>query len=181
MPDSLPHHRSETAAASLPVADLIRRNRRPLPAPAIDIENFRARAVAICSAEVAHRSRDFQRIERALRLGFDRWLEPDCEQLGQFSHEVHAAAALVWLSHLQTHESRRRTPWSGVPFRSWHEDERTAWFAKRRELWCGFLCQVERYQTARGKLQVVRRRDRIEAEWRDLVSTKSRLESVRPK
>lgn len=140
MPDSLSLRPKET------VADLIRRHRRPLPAPETDIENFRARAVAICSAEIAHRRRDFLRVERTLGLAFDCWLEPDCEQLGQFPQEAHAAAALVWLSHLQTHESRKRTPWSGVRFRSWREDERTAWFIKRRELWSGFLRQVERYR-----------------------------------
>jgi len=143
MPDSLSVRPTET------VAQLIRRHRRPRPAPALDTVNFRARAVTICSAEVAHRSRDFQRIERALRLTFDRWLEPDCEQLGQFPHEAHAAAALVWLSHLQTHESEKRTPWSGVPFRSWRESDRTRWFAKRRSLWSGFLRQVERYRAAK--------------------------------
>lgn len=143
MPDSLSLRPKET------VADLIRRHRRPLPTPVIDIQNFRARAVALCSAEVAHRSRDFHRIERTLGLGFDRWLEPDCEQFGQFPHEAHAAAALLWLSHLQTHESEKRTPWKGVRFRDWRADERTAWFAKRRELWSGFLRQVERYRTAR--------------------------------
>ena len=143
MPDSLSMHPKET------VADLIRRHRRPLPVLTIDIENFRARAVVISSAEVAHRSRDFQRIERALGLSFDRWLEPDCEQLGQFPHEAHAAAALLWLSHLQTHESQKRTPWSGVPFRHWREDERTAWFTKRRALWSGFVRQVDRYQAAK--------------------------------
>jgi len=143
MPDSLSPRPKET------VADLICRHRRPLAVPIIDIENFRARTVALCSAEVAHRSRDFQRVERVLGLSFDRWLEPDCEQLGQFPHEAHAGAALVWLSHLQTHESQKRTPWSGDAFRSWREDERTAWFTKRRELWRGFLRQVERYRTVR--------------------------------
>jgi len=142
MPDSLSRRPKET------VAELIRSHRLPLPVPTIDIENFRARAVALCSAEVAHRSRDFQRVERALGLAFDRWLEPDCEQLGQFPHEAHAAAALLWLSHLQTHESEKRTPWSGVPFRRWREDERAAWFAKRRTLWSSFLRQMRRYQKA---------------------------------
>jgi hypothetical protein len=143
MPDSLSLRPKET------VADLIRRARRPLPAPTIDIENFRARAVALCSAEVAHRSRDFQRVERALGLRFDRWLDPGCEQLGQFPHEAHAAAALVWLSHLQTHESQKRTPWSGVHFRSWRTEERAAWVTRRRDLWSGFARQFERYQVAR--------------------------------
>jgi hypothetical protein len=143
MPDRLSVRPKET------VAELIRRARRPLPAPVIEIENFRTHAVAICSAEVAHRSRDFHRIERALDLSFDRWLEPDCEQLGQFPHEAHAAAALVWLAHLQTHESEKRTPWTGVPFRHWRKDERAAWFTKRRALWSGFLRQVERHRMAR--------------------------------
>lgn len=142
MPESLSARPKET------VAQLIRRHRRPLlSAPAIDTGNFRARVVAVCTAEVAHRSRDFQRVERTLGLAFDRWLEPDCEQLGQFPHEAHAAAALVWLSHLQTHESERRTPWSGVPLRHWREEERAAWFTKRRTLWSGFLRQVCRYQS----------------------------------
>ncbi|WP_422016390.1 hypothetical protein [Reyranella sp.] len=147
MPDSFSVRPQET------VAELIRRERRPFPAPRIDTVSFRARAIAICSAEVAHRSRDFQRVECALGLSFDRWLEPDCEQFGQFPHEAHAAAALVWLSHLQTHESEKRTPWSGVPFRSWREDERTTWFTKRRALWSGFLRQVELYQVARPPLK----------------------------
>ena len=143
MPDSLSLRSKET------VADLIRRHRRPLFSTTIDIENFRARAVALCSSEVAHRSRDFLRVESVLGLTFDRWLEPDCEQLGQLPHEAHAAAALLRLSHLQTHESQKHTPWSGLPFPSWREDERAAWFVKRRALWSGFLRQVRRYRTAR--------------------------------
>jgi hypothetical protein len=152
MPDSLSPPPKET------VADLIRRHRRPLPAPAFATgaddptaagKSWRARAVAACHAEIAHRSRDFARVERALDLTFDRWLEPDCEQLGQFPYEAHAAAALVWLSHLQTHESEKRTPWSGVRFRSWREPDRTQWFTRRRALWTGFLREAGSYQTAR--------------------------------
>lgn len=152
MPDSLSPHPKET------VADLIRRHRRPLPAPAFATgaddpaavgRSWRARAVAACHAEIAHRSRDFARVERTLGLTFDRWLEPDCEQLGQFPHEAHAAAVLVWLSHLQTHESEKRAPWSGVRFRSWPESDRARWFAKRRTLWSGFVKLVERYRANR--------------------------------
>lgn len=150
MPDSLSRPLPETVPAPLPVAELIRRERRPLPAHDLESVNFRAWAVALCNAEVAHRSRDFHRVERTLGLIFDRWLEPDCEQLGQFPHEAHAAAALVWLSHLQTHESEKRTPWSGVSFRCWRESDRARWLAKRRILWSGFLRQVERYRVARG-------------------------------
>lgn len=152
MPDSLSRAPKET------VADLVRRHRRPLPAPAFATgaddpaaagRSWRARAVAACHAETAHRRRDFARVENALGLTFDRWLEPDCEQLGQLPHEAHAGAALVWLSHLQTHESEKRTPWSGVPFRSWPESDRAQWFARRRTLWSGFLREVERYRATR--------------------------------
>ncbi len=152
MPDSLSPHPKET------VADLIRRHRRPLPAPAFATgaddpaaagRSWRTRAVAACHAEIAHRSRDFARVERTLGLTFDRWLEPDCEQLGQFPHEAHAAAALVWLSHLQTHESEKRTPWSGIPFRSWSVSDRAHWRAKRRTLWSGFVRQAELYEQMR--------------------------------
>ena len=155
MPDSLSPHPKET------VADLIRRHRRPLPAPVFATSaddpaaagrSWRARAVAACHAEIAHRSRDFARVERALGLTFDRWLEPDCEQLGQFPHEAHAGAALVWLSHLQTHEGEKRTPWNGVPFKCWREPERQRWCAKRRDVWSGFVRQVERYRMARNAL-----------------------------
>jgi len=155
MPDSLSRSPKET------VADLIRRHRRPLPAPAFATgaddpaatgKSWRARAVAACHAEIAHRSRDFARVERALGLTFDRWLEPDCEQLGQFPHEAHAGAALVWLSHLQTHESEKRTPWSGVPFKCWRDPERQRWCASRRDIWSGFVRQVERYRMARNAL-----------------------------
>lgn len=160
MPDSLSYRLPETVPAPaplpdtarpapLPVAELIRRERRPLPAHDLEAVPFRAWAVAVCHAEVAHRSRDFHRVERTLGLVFDRWLEPDCEQLGQFQHEAHAAAALVWLSHLQTHESEKRTPWSGVPFKGWSEPERVRWFAKRRTLWSGFLRQIECYRATR--------------------------------
>ena len=156
MPDNLSSRLRETVSgttlAPVPVTELIRRERRPLPAPKIDIVNFRAWAVAICTAEVAHRSRDFHRVERTLGLSFDRWLEPDCEQLGQFQHEAHAAAALVWLSHLQTHESDKRTPWAGVSFRYWRESDRVQWFTKRRKLWSGFMNQVERYRDARKSI-----------------------------
>lgn len=152
MPDSLSPSPKET------VADLIHRHRRPLAAPAFATgaddpaaagRSWRARAVAACHAEIAHRSRDFARVERTLGLTFDRWLEPDCEQLGQFPHEAHAGAALVWLSHLQTHEGEKRTPWSGVAFHNWRKADQASWFNRRCELWRGFLRQTERYRTVR--------------------------------
>lgn len=134
---------------SLTTADLIRRERQPLPAHSLDGVNYRAWAVAVCGAEVDHRNRDFARVERLLRYDFDRWTEPTCVELGQFPHEAHAADALNWLSHLQTHESQRRAAWDCLPFDLWTAKRRADWLARRRVLWAGFVRQVEKYRAAR--------------------------------
>ena len=150
MPDALTLTRRDTA--SLTTAELIRRERQPLPRHDLDGYSYRGWAAAVCTAEVAHRNHDFARVERLLGLSFDRWAEPTCEQLGQFPHEAFAGAALVWLSHLQTHESDRRAAWDCLPFDLWTKKRRGDWLAKRRELWAGFVRQVERYRAARVAL-----------------------------
>ena len=123
--------------------------RRPLPSHAICGGNFRQWAVAVCTAEVKHRDRDYERVERELGLAGDRWLNPRDVERGQYPHEAHAGAALLWLSHLQAHESEKRTPWSFVPFCDWRRETRAAWMQKRRYLWRGFLKAVRAYQDAR--------------------------------
>lgn len=147
MPDSLTLTRRDTDHVS--TAELIRRERRPLPRHDADGVNYRAWAAAVCNAEVAHRAADFARVERALGFNFDRWTEPTCETWGQFPHEAFAGDAINWLSHLQTHESLRRAPWDCLPWREWTAERRAAWLARRRVLWAGFVRQVERYRAAR--------------------------------
>lgn len=146
MPDTLTLHRRDD---SLTTAELIRRERRPLPAHCLDGVSYRTWAAAVCGAEVAHRGRDFARVERLLGFNFDRWLEPTCEEWGQFQHEAFAAAAMVWLSHLQAHESNRRAPMDCLPWDLWTSKRRKDWLARRRVLWAGFVRQVERYRAAR--------------------------------
>ena len=114
----------ETADAT--VSDLIRRERKPLPPHDLCGCNYRKWAMAVCNAEVAHRGRDFARVERLLGFNFDRWTEPTCETWGQFQHEAFAGDALVWLSHLQTHESARDCPFDGKPWREWAPSDRKA-------------------------------------------------------
>lgn len=123
--------------------------RRPLPSHAICGGNFRQWAVAVCTAEVKHRERDYLRVERELGVHVDRWDFPNNDEVGQYPHEAHAGAALLWLSHLQAHESEKRTPWSFVPFCDWRRETRAAWMQKRRYLWRGFLRAVHAYQSAR--------------------------------
>lgn len=134
---------------SLTTAELIRRERQPLPRHDLDGMNYRAWAAAVCGAEVAHRAADFARVERLLGFNFDRWTEPTCETWGQFQHEAFAGDALVWLSHLQTHESNRRAPMDCLPWDMWTAKRRADWLARRRVLWAGFVRQVEKYRAAR--------------------------------
>lgn len=123
--------------------------RRPLPSHAIRGSNFRQWAVAVCTAEVKHRERDYLRVERELGVHVDRWDFPNNDEVGQYPHEAHAGAALLWLSHLQAHESEKRTPWNFLPFCDWKRETRAAWMQKRRYLWRGFLRAVHAYQSAR--------------------------------
>lgn len=138
--------------ADLSPAEAIRRERQPLPAHDLDAVNYRTWAAAVCQAEVAHRDRDWSRAVHALNLHlcFDRFREPYCVEVGQFSHECHAGAALNWLSHLQTHDSKRRGPWSDWGIYS--REEKVEWLNRRRHLVHGFLRQVRRYKAARASL-----------------------------
>ena len=137
------------AAAALSFAQKVKLLRRPLPSHEVIGGNFRRCAIAVLKAEVRHREADYLRVERELGASVDRYLYPTCIEVGQFKHERHAGIALNWLSHLQTHESEKRTPWSFVPFCDWRRETRAAWMQKRRYLWRGFLNAVRDYQHAR--------------------------------
>ena len=138
------------AAAALSFAQKVKLLRRPLPSHQIEGGNFRQWAAAVCTAEVRHRERDYLRVEAELGVTVDRWDFPSNDEVGQFPHEAHAGDALLWLSHLQAHESEKRTPWSFVPFCDWRRETRAAWMQKRRDLWAGFLRAVRKYQEARA-------------------------------
>ena len=148
MPDALTLHRAD---AGLSLTQLIARERLPLPSHQIEGGNFRKWAVAVCTAEVKHRERDYLRVEALLGITTDRWAFPNDDERGQFKHEYHAGQALLWMSHLQTHESEKRTPWSFIPFCDWRAKDRAAWLAKRRKLWAGFLAEVRAYQQTKGE------------------------------
>lgn len=123
--------------------------RRPLPSHEVEGGNFRRWAAAVCTAEVKHRERDYLRVERELGVHVDRYDFPNNDEIGQYPHERHAGIALLWLSHLQAHESEKRTPFNFKLWRDWHPSWRRAWVTKRRYLWRGFLRAVHAYQSAR--------------------------------
>ena len=145
MPDTIP-----ASPAKLTTAQTIALHRRPLPSHELTGQSFRAWAVAVCHVEVQHRSRDFARVERELGISFDRNKDPRCEERGQYPHEAKAATALIWLSHLQTHESEKRAPFDAKPWRNWSPAARKAWLDRRRYLWAGFLKAVRAYRYARA-------------------------------
>ncbi|MFO1079271.1 MAG: hypothetical protein U1E23_01405 [Reyranellaceae bacterium] len=127
--------------------------RRALPAVGPESgRSFRAWAADACAAEARHATEDFWACVH--RLGFTRLFDRDDGFGGhdvpfRLSHEAHACAALVWLAHLQAHETERAGPWCGGRWEAWPAARRRAWRERRRILWSGFLRQVERYRAAR--------------------------------
>ena len=132
------------------IADLIRRERRPLPSHELTGVNFRRYIAAVCQAEVQHREADFIRAANRIGWSYDRYLDPACIETGEFAHECHAGAALNWLSHLQTLESMRERTFRG--FREWSAAEKRQWLERRRYLWSGVLRQWRRYREARAEI-----------------------------
>jgi hypothetical protein len=136
----------------LAIPELIRRERRPLPPRERAGGRYRRWAADVCQAEVDHRNDDFWRAVSETGVPVDRFADPACVQMGQFAHEAQAGAALLWLSHLQAHESDRRGPWACVRWNTWDAERRATWWAKWFELWDGFQRSVERYRAARRAL-----------------------------
>ena len=135
--------------SDLSFAQKVKLLRRPLPSHQIEGGNFRQWAAAVCTAEVRHRERDYLRVEAELGVTVDRWDFPANDEVGQFPHEAHAGAALLWLSHLQAHESNRRAAWDCLPWFVWPDARRAVWLSKRRKLWAGFINAMRAYQAAR--------------------------------
>lgn len=104
--------------------------------------------MATCRAEVKHRGADFARIEREQGLSFDRNEDARCEERGQYLHEGRAATALIWLSHLQTHESLKNCPFNRKPWRKWAPADRKSWLARRRYLWSAYDVARDAYSEA---------------------------------
>lgn len=106
---------------------------------------------AVCTAEVEHARADFWHIVH--RLGavglFDRHRDPDCEAQFRLPHEVRAAAALNWLSHLQTHDSDRHGPWAR--WQTMGYAGRCAWVRRRRYLLAGLIRAFRAYTAARAE------------------------------
>jgi len=163
MPDTLLQTRREVDATR--IDDLIRLERRPLPAHDLDGVNARQWALAVCGAEVQHRGRDFRRVERAMGISFDRWDNPTCEQQGQFDHEARAGEVLSAQNHLISGDTyirelirrlrgQREAGWNGPDCDATAADLRSE-LQRRRTIWRQFLTSLDRYKAARREFDRV--------------------------
>jgi hypothetical protein len=129
---------------------VIKAARTALPSHTLTGVPLRRFVSAVCSAEVEHARNDFWSIVH--RMGavglFDRYRDPDCDAQFRLSHEVRAAAALNWLSHLQTHDSDRHGPWAR--WETMGYDGRCAWVRRRRYLLGGLIRAFQGYTAARA-------------------------------
>lgn len=148
------HHAITAATIAAPPAGgvyaVIKAARTALPSHTLTGVPLRRFVSAVCTAEVEHARNDFwhivHRISAAAR--FDRFRDPDCDAQFRLSHEVRAAAALNWLSHLQTHDSDRHGPWAR--WQSMSYSDRCAWVRRRRYLLGGLIRAFHGYTAARG-------------------------------
>lgn len=100
--------RLDDDAAFLRLSARIRNERTPLPSHDLDVpaDKVRAWAAAVCDAEVKHATANFWRVVYGLNAGavFDHYKREEEAAPFRFEHEVKAATALNWLSHLQGQE-----------------------------------------------------------------------------
>ncbi|MGQ3300174.1 hypothetical protein [Reyranella sp.] len=130
----------------------IREARTPLQAPDFASTPLRRFVANVCTAEVQHADAQFWQLARACGADavIDRFETPDIAATYRLPHERCAGRALVWLGHLQSHDSQRRGPWE-----SWSglsRPRKAVWLRRRRELLHGLLKAISEYRAARAAL-----------------------------
>lgn len=130
----------------------IREARAPLQAPDFASTPLRRFVANVCTAEVQHADAQFWQLARACGADavIDRFETPDIAATYRLPHERCAGRALVWLSHLQTHDSQRRGPWEC--WTGFSRARKAVWLRRRRELLHGLLKAVGDYRAARAAL-----------------------------
>ena len=143
-----------TAAPSGDYRAAVKATRTALPSHALEGVPVRRLVASVCAAEVEHSRNDFWRIAHRMGVAglFDRYADPDCDAAFRLPHEAQAAAALVWLSHLQAHDADRRGPHA-----SWGRMSRAAkaaWLRRRRYLVHGLIRVAGAYLAARAAIDL---------------------------
>jgi len=130
--------------------DLIKAARTALPSHELAGVPIRRFVSAVCTAEVEHARRDFALIVSRLNAGALFYDDSDAHARYRLPHEVHAGAALVWLSHLQAHDGDRHGPWAR--WNTMDGEARRWWVRRRRELLHGLMRAAAAYRAARAAL-----------------------------
>lgn len=142
----------QAACAARGYRAAIREARTPLQAPDFAATPLRRFVANVCTAEVQHADAQFWQLARACGADavIDRFETPDIAATYRLPHERCAGRALVWLSHLQTHDSQRRGPWE--VWTGFSRPRKAVWLRRRRELLHGLLRAVGEYRAARAAL-----------------------------
>jgi hypothetical protein len=138
-------------AATMGIAATIRAARVTLPYPDVKAAPVRRFVSIACTAEVKHAEADARR--PACDLSAGGYFDPrnGCTPADfHMPHETRAGVALVWLTHLQTHDSDRRGPWSR--WERWDHASKAEWLQRRRYLVHGLIAAANAYRAARASL-----------------------------
>lgn len=103
-----------------------------------------------CAAEVKHARNDFLRVIYSIGASPYFYGEPDPDVAYRYAHEARAGEALVWLSHLQAHDSDRRGPWCRWAFMATEEKRR--WLGERRRLLHSLIRAAHAYSAERASV-----------------------------
>jgi hypothetical protein len=131
---------------------IVRAARSPLAPGDLPRMSLRRFVANVCTAEVKHAHADFWRRVHAIGAAavIDRREEPDIDVAFRLAHEALAGVALVWLSHLQAHDSDRFGPWACWDIKS--PAEKWAWREKRRTIREGLIKAADAYRAARASI-----------------------------
>jgi len=140
------------AASSLGIRAAIKAARQPRSYPDVKAAPVRRFVSIACTMEVQHAKADFDRIVSAMEASsaFDAEFECNADVAFRLPHEARAGEALIWLSHLQTHDSFRRGPWERWSRMS--PEGKRDWLTRRRTLLHGLIRAAHAYRAARASI-----------------------------
>ncbi len=141
------------AAAAIGIRPAIKAARTAMPYPDVTAAPLRRFVSIACTMEVQYAKADFWRLTHELNAAacFDARVEPDADTGFRLPHEARAGEALIWLSHLQAHDSDRHGPWSRWGHLSTEGKRR--WLRERRRILRGLLKAAAAYRAARASIQ----------------------------
>ena len=136
--------------------DAIRTGRKSLPSHKLTDVAVCRFVTSVCQVEVIHASNDFWQVVDGINARGLFYGETGADAAFCFPHESRAGEALVWLSHLQSHDNDRHGPslirdrlerWS-----RWDHAAKAEWLQRRRYLVHGLIRAAIAYRATRASL-----------------------------